>query len=74
MHTLGDKIIVTMVTYYCSNEERDYRYTDHRGDNVDKPVRQKWSYPQEYNVIDEVISVVVYLIWNKHVNAYNGSI
>ena len=53
---------IIVYTYYCGNEERDDGNSNDWGDNVDEPVRQEWRDPQEYDVIDEVIFVLVYLI------------
>lgn len=57
-----------MVTYHRSDEEREYGNTNDRGDNVDEPVGQEWSDPQEYDVIDEVIFMLVHLIWKMRYN------
>jgi len=51
-----------MFTYHCGDKEGCQGNTNHRRDNVDKPVWQEWSYPQENNVIDKIVFVSGYLI------------
>jgi len=51
-----------MFTYHCGDKKGGYRNTYHRRHDVDKPVWQEWSHPQENDVIDQVIFMSGYLI------------
>jgi len=48
-------------TEECSNEERGEWNVDDRRDHVDEPVRQEWSNAQEHNVVEQVLTVSLYL-------------
>jgi len=50
-----------LLTEECSDEERREWNVDDRWDHVDEPVWQEWSDAQEHNVVEQVLTMSLYL-------------